>query len=236
MRAVKLSRKIHKWIALVVGIQLFLWATSGFYMVAVNIDIIHGDMLVKNMAQTIGEGNSHTLPVEELLDRYPSTRNITLKTMLERPVYLVKGLGATELLDAATGEQLSPLNRKLAMQIANYHYAGNGEISGVELIEDNPPSEAKAFPVPLWRINFDDAWGSSFYIDPQSGRFISRRHTLWRVFDFMFMLHVMDYDERDDVNNTLLRIFSIVGVILALSGLWLLFYSFNRSPPTDDAL
>jgi len=236
MRAVKLSRKIHKWIALIVGIQLFLWALSGFYMVVVNIDIIHGDMLVKGMEPNIGDDVSKTFPVRRLLERYPSAHNVTLKTMMGRPVYLVKGSGATELLDATTGEQLSPLNRQMAMQIANYHYAGNSEISGVELIENNPPSEIAPFPLPLWRINFDDAWGSSFYIDPQSGRFTTRRHTLWRVFDFMFMLHVMDYDERDDVNNTLLRIFSIVGVVLGLSGLWLLFYSFNRVQAEDDAV
>jgi hypothetical protein len=103
MRAVKLSRKIHKWIALVVGIQLFLWALSGFYMVVVNIDIIHGDMLVKNMEQKIGEGSSPTLPIQTLLDRYPYTHTTTLKTMVERPVYLLKGLGATEMLDAVQG-------------------------------------------------------------------------------------------------------------------------------------
>jgi uncharacterized iron-regulated membrane protein len=234
MRAVKLSRKIHKWIALVIGIQLFLWTLSGFYMVVVNIDIIHGDMLVKNMAPTIEHGQSPTLPIEDLLDRFPSASKITLKTLMERPVYLVQGAAGTDVLDAETGEQLSPLNRQLAIQIAKHHYAGTGEISTVALIEDNPPTEIKFFPLPLWRIDFDDAWGSSFYVDPQSGRFRTRRHTLWRVFDIMFMLHIMDYDERDNVNNTLLRIFSILGVVLGSSGLWLLFYSFKRARAEDN--
>lgn len=123
-----------------------------------------------------------------------------------------------------------------SLRIVSYHYAGNGVISDVELLENDPPGEARSFPVPLWRVNFDDAWGSSFYIDPQSGRFINRRHTLWRVFDFMFMLHVMDYEAREDVNNTLLRIFSVAGVVLGLSGVWLLFYSFNRRQARDDSV
>lgn len=38
----------------------------------------------------------------------------------------------------------------------------------------------------------------------------------------------MDYDERADINNTVLRLFSIFGTLMALSGVWLLFYSFNR--------
>jgi hypothetical protein len=42
------------------------------------------------------------------------------------------------------------------------------------------------------------------------------------------MLHIMDYDKRTDVNNLLLRVASGVGLIFALSGAWLVFYSFRR--------
>jgi hypothetical protein len=77
-------------------------------------------------------------------------------------------------------------------------------------------------------VDFDDVWNSSFYIDPNSGLFTTRRHSLWRVFDFLWMLHIMDYDERADINNTVLRLFSIFGTLMGLSGVWLLFYSFNR--------
>ena len=69
-------------------------------MVAMNIEIIHGDMLVKNMRQNIGEGASQLLTVEELLDRYPAATNITLKAVLKRPVYVVELSATTELLDA----------------------------------------------------------------------------------------------------------------------------------------
>ena len=36
----------------------------------------------------------------------------------------------------------------------------------------------------------------------------------------------MDYDTRDNVNNTLLRVATWVAVVTALSGAWLLLYSF----------
>ena len=42
-----LVRRTHKWLALVVGVQALLWALTGMYMVAVHIDIIHGDHLVR---------------------------------------------------------------------------------------------------------------------------------------------------------------------------------------------
>ena len=236
MQGARLSRKIHKWIALILGIQLFLWALSGFYMVAVNIDIIHGDMLVKNMNTNIDTDISLALSMDQVVQQHPDARGVTLKTLINKPVYLVEGAGGILLVDANTGEQLSPLDEETAVQVARNHYSGDGEISRVESIVSDPPGEIRFMPLPVWRVDFDDAWSSSFYIDPRSGRFSSRRHTLWRVFDFLWMLHIMDYDEREDVNNNLLRVFAIVGVVLGLSGLWLLFYSFGRSRAESAAL
>lgn len=227
MKSIRLSRKTHKWFALVLGIQLFLWALSGFYMVAVHIDIIHGDMLVKNMEQSVEDYAELGIPIEKVAELNPDAENITLSTMMGRPVYLVEGAGI-RLLDANTGQQLTPLSQDLATQIAVYHYADEGSVSRVSFIAKDPPTELQTRPLPLWRVDFDDVWNSSFYIQPNSGKFVTRRHSLWRVFDFFWMLHVMDYDERENINNNVLRIFSVLGTLLSFSGIWLLFYSFNR--------
>ncbi len=57
---------------------------------------------------------------------------------------------------------------------------------------------------------------------------MTRRHELWRVFDFVWMLHIMDYDTRENVNNPLLRVFTWAAALMALSGAWLLLFSFPR--------
>jgi uncharacterized iron-regulated membrane protein len=235
MKAVKLSRKIHKWIALIVGIQLFLWALSGFYMVAVHIDIIHGDMLVRNTQANISYNDRSLVPLERIATQHPDAQSITLTAMMDRPVYRVSG-ESTLLLDANNGRQLSPLDEQTATQIARFNYAGEGKIRRVELLENNPPMELQSRALPLWRVDFDDGWNSSFYIDPHTGEFNTRRHTLWRVFDFLWMLHVMDYDERADINNTVLRVFSVLGTFLGLTGVWMLFYSFPRKRNRETAL
>jgi len=174
------------------------------------------------------------MPFERLALLHPDAQSITLKSMMEQPVYLLTG-DSTLLLDAHDGRQLSPLDEQTAIQVARYHYEGEGNIRHVELLENNPPKELQTRPLPLWRIDFDDAWNSSFYIDPHTGEFETRRHTLWRVFDFLWMLHVMDYDEREDINNTVLRLFSILGVFLGMGGVWLLFYSFNKNKKQEGA-
>ena len=48
------------------------------------------------------------------------------------------------------------------------------------------------------------------------------------VFDFFWMLHIMDYDERENVNNLLLRGMTLLALVTALSGAWLLFFAFPR--------
>ena len=49
MKSSLLSRSVHKWLALFVGLQLLVWAITGFYMVAIDLDFIHGDSLVRNL-------------------------------------------------------------------------------------------------------------------------------------------------------------------------------------------
>ncbi len=155
--------------------------------------------------------------------------------MMDRPVYQITG-ETTLLLDAVNGRQLSPLDEQTATQIASYHYAGEGAVRRVEFLESNPPTELQERSLPLWRIDFDDVWNSSFYVDPYTGEFTTRRHTLWRVFDFLWMLHVMDYDERADINNTVLRVFSVLGTFLGLTGVWMLYFSFRKNRDQEPAL
>jgi hypothetical protein len=47
---------------------------------------------------------------------------------------------------------------------------------------------------------------------------MSLRNSKWRIFDFLWMLHTMDYAGRDNFNNTLLRAFSILGLTTIGSG------------------
>lgn len=220
---------------MVLGVQLFLWALSGFYMVAVHIDIIHGDMLVRDVQPVVRYDVERQVSFESLVAQYPDAQSITLKTMVDRAVYLVMD-GTPKLLDASDGRQLSPLDGEAAIQIATFQYAGEARIRHVELLEKDPPTELQSRSLPLWRVDFEDRWNSTFYIDSNTGDFTTRRHTLWRVFDFLWMLHIMDYDTRDNINNTVLQVFSVFGLSLSLSGVWLLFYSFRRKRVEAAAL
>jgi uncharacterized iron-regulated membrane protein len=224
-----LSRRLHKWLALFVGLQLVLWTLSGVYMVAVDLDFIHGDSLVRNLRVPLATGRP-TASMAEISQRYPEMTQIAMRSLpgFADPVYEVTTRGRKVLLNAISGERISPLSADRIRELARSYYAGKGELVAMSLIERDPPAEVQARALPLWRVDFDDRLQTSFYLHPDTGTLATRRHRFWRWFDFLWMLHIMDYETRDDVNNAVLRAATALGATTVLSGLWLTYFSFRR--------
>jgi hypothetical protein len=220
------SRRLHKWLGLLVGIQALLWMASGVYMTAISIDIIHGDHLSHVERPAVSAAAVAVQPAQ-LARQFPGMTGFRLKHLLGREVYEVKHDGGLALVDAASGKRLDPLDEGLARKLAQEAYMGEGGIGEVRLLQQLP-QEVATRKAPLWRVDFDDQPGTSLYVSPATGEVVAQRHALWRVFDFLWMLHIMDYDKRSDVNNTLLRSASIAGTLFAVSGLWLLWFTVRR--------
>ena len=230
MIAGQFSRLAHKWLAVAVGIQLLLWAVSGFYMVVVDLDFIHGDPLVRNLKP--GLDISRRFVTFDSLRRDRSDINaIRLRALPDdgSAVYEIITAAGIELVDARTGDRMSPLPETRVAELARAYYAGNGDVVRATLIasEADKPSEIQSQPLPLWRVDFDDWLETSLYLHPDTGVLATRRHRFWRWFDFLWSLHIMDYRERSDVNNWLLRIASVLGTTTVISGLWLTWFSFG---------
>lgn len=221
------ARKLHKWLGLFIGIQVLIWLATGLYMVVVDIDFIHGDPLVRNMQDTVVIPDSPKINFADLRTQYPDAIRIGLTPVMGKTLYTVMTTEKRYLLDPQTGLTYSPLDEQSAREIARYHFAGEAQITNVMLITSNPPMEIKTRRLPLWRVDFDDRFATSFYIDPFNGSLATRRHQYWRIFDFLWMLHIMDYEDRSDAHNLLLITAQVTGLTFAITGLWLLFYSFN---------
>lgn len=229
MKPAFLSRTLHKWLALFVGLQLVLWTVSGFYMVVVDLDFIHGDSLVRNLRTPVAVEQAR-VSVNEILLTHRQATQVSLKSLpgLPAPVYEITANGRKVLIDAASGEQLSPLSEERIQSLARTYYAGEGALASATLLERDPPMEIQTRALPLWRADFDDWLETSLYIHPDTGALVTRRHRFWRWFDFLWMFHIMDYDTRSDMNNGLLRAATILGTVTVVSGCWLLYFSFRR--------
>lgn len=231
VRPARLSRSVHKWLALLVGAQALAWIASGFYMVVVDIDFIHGDTLVRNLSTPPPPADTWH-PVAEVQARYPGIEKLRIKGLPggERPLYEVLTAGGIVLLDGVSGTRLSPLDRGTVAALARHYYAGRGALEGLELLAGEAPLEIQGRELPLWRARFDDWHETTLYVHPDSGDLVTRRHRSWRWFDAMWMLHIMDYKTRSDVNNPVLRVVTVAGLVFVASGGWLLWFSFRRRP------
>ncbi|WP_323844298.1 PepSY domain-containing protein [Microbulbifer magnicolonia] len=233
MQTASITRKIHKWIFLFVGVQALFWTLSGAYMVVMDLDFIHGDHLVKNLNEPLPAATAELFPTSELLRDRSDVKSLQLKSIREKLFFVVRDSDGAHLLDAHSGIEVSPLDQQTAITLAEHYYSGDLPAATAELISENPPTELQSRMLPLWRVNFDDRYGTSFYIDPNTGALVTRRHDYWRAFDFFWMLHIMDYEERDNIHNPLLLIATLFSLVSVLAGLVLLFYSFGKRSSTS---
>ena len=220
-----LVRRTHKWLAFFVGIQVVLWTLTGFYMVTVHIDYIHGDHLVRS-APAEAFNTARLVQPTQVIASVPEASEVRLQRLLGKPVWRVEAPEAALLVDAESGAKLAPLTQAQVEQVARQIYTGDPTIVSTKLLTE-APLEMQTRKPPYWQVEFKGWNQPTLYISPTTGEMISRRHNLWRAFDFAWMLHIMDYDERSNVNNPLLRVATWSAVIMALSGAWLIFWSFR---------
>lgn len=219
MRAAhKWSTKLHKWIALVVGMQLLVWTVSGLFMTLFPIEAVRGEHLVHEEPPLRAE-RPFVMPD---FGGAPVT-GLELRSVGGEPVLVIMHPARTMMHDPWTGAHIASPDRDAIIAGAEAAYRGSGAVEDARLIESDPPGEYRG-PLPVWQVAFDDPARLRLYLDPVTGEVITRRTRLWRVYDFMWMLHIMDYDEREDFNNWLLRIAASLGVAVALSGAVLLGY------------
>jgi uncharacterized iron-regulated membrane protein len=226
MHLAVVTRRLHKWLALVVGVQALLWTLTGLYMTAVHIDIIHGDHLVRTPEPRPFELSALADPAP-LIQRTADPAALRLTHLLDRPIYVVEGSDPPALFDARSGERVAAPSEAMIRAIATARYAGPERIARVELLDEVPP-EIRGRPAPVWRVEFDHWNKPTLYLSPHTGELLTRRHELWRIFDFAWMLHIMDYETREDINNPLLRVATVAAALMAITGALLLIWNFPK--------
>jgi len=64
--------------------------------------------------------------------------------------------------------------------------------------------------------------GTRFYVDAGSGEVVARRTRFWRVYDFMWGLHIMDLQGRKQAHNPWIVTFALLALVMTLMALVLL--------------
>ena len=221
----------HKWLSLVIGVQLALWLASGLAFALLDSSVVSGRNLAERHPASVLSGNEPLRSHAEIAGLYHNADSavvdIRLQPGFERPVYRVQTTDGVELRDARSGNPLV-IDTAMAAAIAARDYAGDDSLIGTPQRLSQPNMESRRHDGPVWRVDIADAGNTSLYISAADGQVLERRNDSWRLFDILWMLHIMDYSERQDFNNPFVVAFGIGALLLSISGCVMLFTSFSR--------
>jgi len=226
-----LFRKIHRWLGLLMALQIIAWMASGLYFSIFPIAEIRGEHLTRT-AESLDKDrfadSGSPADVRKSLDEHfgqdwelLSARLIQLdgdtawriEGRIDEDVF-------TRLVQADGKGVMHRLTAEDAERRAIRWMLQPADIESVQWIENEQEDpEFRSRTPPAWKVTFSDSESLSLYLDPWTGELMARRTNRWRLFDFFWMLHIMDFDTRDDFNHPLLQIAAFLGLVVALTGI-----------------
>ena len=221
-------RKLHKWVSLVVGVQLVLWSSSGLMFAWLDHHEVSGASLTAARAPLLLPVDARLADPTAWIDQYDGREihEIRLQPVGDQWAYRIAHADGADLRLAADGRPYV-IDATTAGELARRHYAGGGSLREVTFLPASTLETRKLGAT--WRADFADDHGTSVYVAADSGTLAALRTDTWRVFDFFWMLHTMDYVGRDNFNNPVVILAGSAGLWIALTGLLLVFRVFKRS-------
>jgi uncharacterized iron-regulated membrane protein len=219
----RLASFVHKWLALLVGVQIVFWVVSGFFFTLFPIEQIRSEHLVRQpqTARAIDAAAIGNLGLtRNAQNRAPI--KLTFEQRRNGPVAIAEFAdGGPVLFDAETLRPLSPLDRDAAVRIAREHVTLTSDPTSATLVS----SESAEYrgPLPAWRVKFAEG-GLSIYVAANTGAVTARRSDLWRLYDSLWALHIMDWRDHENFNHPLIIAVTAITLISVIAGIVLIPY------------
>lgn len=211
----------HVWLGWLIGVPIILWTASGLLMVAQPIETVRGNHL-RSEAPAL---DAIDAVVPRLEGR--QAKSLTLQQNNAGPFWVIAYAdGGKRRADALTGALLPPVSGAEANALARAARSDRAAIRSVTLFTaDDAPADQRSGR-PSWQVVFDD--DARFYIDADTGELLSVRTRFWRAFDFMWGLHIMDLQDREDTSHPVLILFAALSLAGSILGFVMLFTRHRR--------
>ena len=207
---------------------MIVWFTSGLIMSLLPIDTVHGDHRIDRNGEPAMPVDQTFAPVPALLANAGApVRQLQHRMLLGRPVVEAQlADGKIRLLDARTATPLPPIDMRAAAAIAGRAYRGGTAVPTIVRVERESTEYRGALPA--WRASFADDDATRIYVAAETGRLTSVRTGTWRLYDFFWGLHIMDWTEHERFNTPWLMAFAAGGLVFGVAGVILLFMRWPR--------
>ena len=210
-------RLFHKYLSLVISIQLLLWTISGIYFAFNKIELVRGE-------QYLIEQNPSKLNLKEVESSF-SAKNVNFVRRLDEWIIKVEtdsGFSYTDL----QGQNLDELNAEEVKEVVRQ---STNLIPLMAQRIDKPEirAEFRGRNLPIFKVATSTTDSINVYVDAFTGEVTAIRSDSWRIWDFLWGAHIIDYSERENINNFLIKVLSILALISSLSGIVLFFKTFK---------
>jgi len=208
-------RNTHKYLSFFISVQLFLWTVSGIYFAFNKIELVRGEQYRLT--------ESFPINFDEVKFSRSDVQQVKAVNRLGEIIFVVSSSMGVEYLDAF-GSPVNKLNKNEVFEIVSAS-STLMPIDLEEITESSKGSEFRGRDLPLFKVTSlnDKDKKINLYLNVFSGEITAVRSIQWRIWDLMWSLHIMDYKERDNINNILLKVLSILALITSISGITLFF-------------
>jgi uncharacterized iron-regulated membrane protein len=219
---------LHKWISAAAFLQLGVWTITGCIFAWTAQERLKSAPVER--AHEAPLPSAAVAPIAEVLAASAgvtgAAQRVELRGTPSGAFFLVTGSSGTARIEAISGA-LRPVDRGEAEAIARRDQPSAPAVRETTRIEASPPIEYRdceggECALPVYRVALADAAGTVVYVDATTGDVRARRNDVWRMYDFAWSLHIMDYRGREDFNHWLIRGASLIALATVLSGVVLL--------------
>lgn len=220
-------RRWHKWMSLLVAIQLLIWLGTGLYFALSDHGKAAGNTYRQPMKTVRQSPPSPLYPVSAL--PVNDSKTVRLYYLQGQPYYLVEyATGAhasqpreTRVFNAVNGTPVQWDETTLRAQ-AQLSYTGPGSIRSINHIQ-SPQAEIPGYRNPVWAVEMSDELATTVYLRADTAQVIAHVDEPRRLRNLMFKLHFMDYFNEGSFNNLFSQLFGAMALLLTLTGIWWLY-------------
>ncbi|MDA8808402.1 hypothetical protein N9C24_03055 [Gammaproteobacteria bacterium] len=210
-----LVRKIHKYLSFFISLQLLLWTISGIYFAFNKIELVRGEQYL-NHVETSFDLSKLNFEIEK-------AKEVKFKKRLGQEIAIITTKDATKYLNML-GQPLT----KISMEDALNSVSSQTTLlpfATKEVVNEKSGSEYRGRSLPIYRVKSKNEKGAELnvYINIYSAEVVAIRSNKWKIWDLMWGFHIMDWKERDNIDNLLLKIFSILALVSSVTGIMLFF-------------
>lgn len=239
------SRTIHKWLSLLVGIQLLIWLVTGIYFNLMDHHKASGHEYRVHSHNEESFSAFELVPISLINSdnnagafRIMSAANKPVESQMPIRVNLIWVLGHpyyhfvyqagqhsyqksdSELFDAVSGKPFK-LAPSQALVIAERSYSGPGKVLQPTL-EVPPFDDYVAQQNPMWKVVVKDDNETTIYLDAVTGEVLRHANSDFRLKELMMKLHFMDYGNSSGFNHWWIVVFALLTLLLSITGvIWL---------------